>query len=142
MKITFVDSGVLVTAARGVGEDSEKALEILADSNREFASSEFIKLEVSLKAIYNRKMAEAEFYESFFSAVTYWTNDIDQVIQDAYEIGCQYGLAAMDALHISAALQHFPLLCNTVYSPCSFPSIAFRFEYVPHSCGKCCISRC
>jgi predicted nucleic acid-binding protein len=104
MKITFVDSGVLVTAARGVGEDSEKALEILADSNREFASSEFIKLEVSLKAIYNRKMAEAEFYESFFSAVTYWTNDIDQVIQDANEIGCQYGLAAMDALHISAAL--------------------------------------
>jgi predicted nucleic acid-binding protein len=104
MKITFVDSGVLVTAARGIGEDSEKALEILADSNREFASSKFIKLEVSLKAIYNRKMAEAEFYESFFSAVTYWTNDIDQVIQDAYEIGCQYGLAAMDALHISAAL--------------------------------------
>jgi hypothetical protein len=32
MKITFIDSGVLVTAARGVGEDSEKALEILADS--------------------------------------------------------------------------------------------------------------
>ena len=43
MKITFIDSGVLVTAARGVEEDSEKALEILADSNREFASSEFIK---------------------------------------------------------------------------------------------------
>ena len=42
MKTTFIDSGVLVTAARGVGEDSEKALEILADSNREFASSEFI----------------------------------------------------------------------------------------------------
>jgi hypothetical protein len=43
MKVTFIDSGVLVTAARGVEEDSEKALEILADSNREFASSEFIK---------------------------------------------------------------------------------------------------
>ncbi len=104
MKITFIDSGVLVTAARGVGEDSEKALEILADSNREFASSKFIKMEVMPKAIYNRKTAEAEFYESFFSAVTYWNNDIEKVIQDAYHIACQYGLAAMDALHVAAAL--------------------------------------
>ncbi|MES1026607.1 PIN domain-containing protein [Gloeocapsa sp. BRSZ] len=104
MKITFIDSGVLVTAARGVGEDSEKALEILADSSREFASSEFIKMEVIPKAIYNRKTAEAEFYESFFSAVTYWDNHIEKVIQDAYHIACQYGLAAMDALHIAAAL--------------------------------------
>ncbi|MBD2503181.1 type II toxin-antitoxin system VapC family toxin [Anabaena azotica] len=104
MKITFIDSGVLVTAARGVGEDSEKALEILADSNREFAASEFIKMEVIPKAIYNRKTVEAEFYELFFSAVTYWANDIQKVIQDAYNIACQYGLAAMDALHIAAAL--------------------------------------
>ena len=104
MKITFIDSGVLVTAARGVGEDSEKALEILADSSREFASSQFIKMEVIPKAIYNRKTAEAEFYESFFSAVTYWSNDIEKVIQDAYNIACQYGLAAMDALHVAAAL--------------------------------------
>jgi predicted nucleic acid-binding protein len=104
MKITFIDSGVLITAARGVGEDSEKALEILADSSREFASSEFIKMEVIPKAIYNRKTAEAEFYESFFSAVTYWANDIEKVIQDAYNIACQYGLAAMDALHVAAAL--------------------------------------
>ncbi|WP_414561712.1 MULTISPECIES: type II toxin-antitoxin system VapC family toxin [unclassified Anabaena] len=104
MKIAFIDSGVLVTAARGVGEDSEKALEVLADLNREFASSEFIKMEVMPKAIYNRKTAEAEFYESFFSAVTYWANDIEEVIQDAYNIACQHGLAAMDALHIAAAL--------------------------------------
>ncbi len=104
MKITFIDSGVLLTAARGVGEDSEKALEILADSSREFASSEFIKMEVIPKAIYNRKTAEAEFYELFFGAVTYWANDIEKVIQEAYQIAAQYGLAAMDALHVAAAL--------------------------------------
>lgn len=104
MKITFIDSGVLVTAARGVREDSEKALSILEDSSREFASSEFIKMEVIPKAIYNRKTAEAEFYESFFSAITYWDNDLEKVIQDAYNIASQYGLAAMDALHVAAAL--------------------------------------
>jgi hypothetical protein len=104
MKITFIDSGVLLTAARGVGEDSEKALEFLTDSSREFASSEFIKMEVIPKAIYNRKTAEAEFYELFFGAVTYWANDIEKVIQEAYQIAAQYGLAAMDALHVAAAL--------------------------------------
>jgi predicted nucleic acid-binding protein len=104
MKITFIDSGVLVTAARGVGEDSEKALEILADSSREFASSKFIRMEVIPKAIYYRKTEEAEFYESFFNAVTYWVSDTEKLIQNAYDISCQYGLAAMDALHIAAAL--------------------------------------
>ncbi|NJL64463.1 MAG: type II toxin-antitoxin system VapC family toxin [Methylacidiphilales bacterium] len=104
MKITFIDSGVLVTAARGVGEDSEKALDILADSSREFASSDFVKMEVIPKAIYNGKTAESEFYELFFSAVTYWANDLEKLIQNAYDIGCQYGLAAMDSLHIAAAL--------------------------------------
>jgi predicted nucleic acid-binding protein len=104
MKITFIDSGVLVTAARGVGEDSEKALEILADSSRQFGSSQFIKLEVSPKAVYHQKIAETRFYELFFSAVTHWADDIERIIQDAERIACQYGLAAMDALHIAAAL--------------------------------------
>ncbi|MBD2387897.1 type II toxin-antitoxin system VapC family toxin [Cylindrospermum sp. FACHB-282] len=104
MKITFIDAGVLVTAARGVGEMSEKALSILEDSEREFAASDFVKLEVLPKAIYNRQTTEAEFYEAFFSAVTYWANDLEQIVEDAYKIGCQYGLAAMDALHLAAAL--------------------------------------
>ncbi|MBG1266619.1 type II toxin-antitoxin system VapC family toxin [Nostoc sp. WHI] len=104
MNITFIDAGVLVTAARGVGDISEKALEILADSERDFASSVFIKLEVLPKAIYNRQTEEADFYATFFSAVTYWARDLEKIIQDAHNIGCQYGLAAMDALHVAAAL--------------------------------------
>jgi len=104
MKITFIDSGVLVAAARSVGDLSEKALSILEDSEREFASSEFIKLEVIPKAIYNRQTKESEFYETFFSFVTYWANDLEKIVQDAYQIAFQYGLAAMDALHVAAAL--------------------------------------
>jgi predicted nucleic acid-binding protein len=89
---------------RGVEEISEKALEILADSERDFASSEFVKLEVLPKAVYNRQTTEAEFYETFFSAVTYWASDLERIVQDAYLIACQYGLAAVDALHVAAAL--------------------------------------
>ncbi|MFB2838068.1 type II toxin-antitoxin system VapC family toxin [Floridanema evergladense] len=104
MKRTFIDAGVLVAAARGVGDISEKALEILQDSEREFASSIFIKLEVLPKAIYNRQTDEAEFYETFFSAVTYWANDVERIIEEAYRIACTYGLASMDSLHVAAAL--------------------------------------
>ncbi|KYC39125.1 nuclease [Scytonema hofmannii PCC 7110] len=104
MKISFIDSGVLVTAARSVGEWSEKALSILEDSEREFASSEFIKLEVIPKAVYNRQIKEVEFYETFFKTVSYWTPDLNKIVQDAYQIGNQYGFAAMDALHLAAAL--------------------------------------
>ncbi|MGB3655462.1 MAG: nuclease [Rivularia sp. (in: cyanobacteria)] len=97
-------SGVLLSATDGVGRIAEKALGVLGDSNRQFASSEFVKLEIIPKAIYHKQTEEVQFYEEFFSAVSYWANDLEKVIQDAYDIGCQYGLAAMDALHIAAAL--------------------------------------
>ncbi|RUS98595.1 hypothetical protein DSM106972_079810 [Dulcicalothrix desertica PCC 7102] len=104
MKITFIDSGVLITAARAIKESSEKALAILEDDEREFASSAFLKLEVIPKATYNQKITEVEVYETFFDDVVYWASNLEQVMRDAYSIGCQYSLAAMDALHIAAAL--------------------------------------
>ncbi len=104
MKITYIDSGVLLSATDGVGRIAEKALFVLGDSNREFASSVFIKLEVAPKAVYNKQTEEAQFYEEFFSDVNHWANDLDKIVQDAYQIASQYGLAAMDALHVAAAL--------------------------------------
>jgi predicted nucleic acid-binding protein len=104
MILTYIDSGVLLSATDGVSRIAEKALEVLGDSNRQFASSKFVKLEVIPKAIYHKQTEEVQFYEEFFNAVTYWANDLQKVIQDADDIGCQYGLAAMDALHVAAAL--------------------------------------
>lgn len=104
MRRTFVDTGALIAAARGTGDISEKALGILADSEREFASSIFVKLEVLPKAVFNRQTDEVEFYEVFFSAVTHWASDVEQVVQEAYQIACKYGIAAVDALHVAAAL--------------------------------------
>ena len=73
---------MLVTASRGVEDLSDKAISILASADREFASSVFIKLEFLPKAIYYRQTDEVEFYQTFFSAVTYWANDTEQVIQE------------------------------------------------------------
>ncbi len=104
MKITYIDSGVLISATDGVGIIAEKSLEILEDFQREFSSSEFVKLEVSPKAVYNKQTEEAQFYEEFFSDVTYWASDLTYIVQEAYQIAAQYGLAAMDGLHVAAAL--------------------------------------
>jgi predicted nucleic acid-binding protein len=101
---TFIDAGVLIVATRGEDEIAERALEILKDPNREFASSVFLKLEVVPKATYNKRNDEVEFYEEFFGAVTYWANDIERIIQDAYQESCQSGLGSMDALYVMAAV--------------------------------------
>jgi predicted nucleic acid-binding protein len=104
MTITFVDAGVLIAAARGTTEVSGQAMAILDDPDRTFASSEFIRLEVLPKALFNMKSKEAEFYISFLRAVSHWPDDSDAVVTQAYDIAVRFGLAALDALHVAAAL--------------------------------------
>src|SRR5262245_49378544 len=105
MIVTYVDAGVLIAAARGRMEVSAPAMAILDDPDRRFASSEFVRLEVLPKALYNRKTDEAEFYREFFQVVSYWPSDTDLVVRYAYEIGVKLGLSALDALHLAAALK-------------------------------------
>jgi len=98
MKRTFIDTGVLIAAARGQNDVAVRAMAILDDSNREFASSIFVKLEVLPKAIYNQKTLEAAFYQAFFDAVTHWAKAEESLIANAFQEACQLGLSAIDAL--------------------------------------------
>jgi len=104
LKITFVDTGVLIQAARGTDDLAVRAHAILDDPEREFASSDFVKLEVMPKPIYNKYVPEAEFYEIFFDAVKHWSNISEELVEKAYHEACQAGLSAMDALHVAAAI--------------------------------------
>jgi predicted nucleic acid-binding protein len=104
VKITYLDSGVLINAFRGVSEISLKATQVLDDSTRTFATSLFVQLETQPKASYNKQFAEVEFYETFFDAVTIWATDLNTIVKIAGRIAKVYGLAAMDALHIAAAI--------------------------------------
>ena len=104
MSITYIDSGVLVAASRGLDEISELAISTLASPERELASSPFIKLEVLSRANYCRQTEEIEFYKTFFEAVKHWAEDLEKVIEESYNISCQYGLSAMNSMHVAAAL--------------------------------------
>jgi hypothetical protein len=76
---TYIDAGVLIAAARGEATIALKALDILDDPNRDFASSIFVKLEVLPKAVHNKNAAESEFYETFFAGVTIWSESFDSL---------------------------------------------------------------
>jgi predicted nucleic acid-binding protein len=103
-KKTYVDAGVLIAAVRGKEDLAERAMQILDDPNRTFVSSPFLKLEVLPKAVYGKRQAEVEFYETFFAAVLQWADALDLVIKEAQGHANTHGLGAMDALHVAAAI--------------------------------------
>lgn len=103
MKSTFIDSGVLITAATGMGELSERAMEVLDDPGRTFVSSDYVRLEVLPKAVYYRNDEEAEYYRAFFESVSRWAQSSPDLARRALDLACQFGLGARDALHVAAA---------------------------------------
>ena len=103
-KLVFVDSGVLIAAARGKEEVSRRAMEVLDDPDVRFASSVFVKLEVLPKPLYQNKHDEVRFYKNFFDVVSVWAKLSSQLVESAYMEAVNVGLSAIDALHISAAV--------------------------------------
>ena len=101
---TYLDTGVLITAFRVNGEAGQRAMKVLDDPSRRFVSSVFVKLETLPKTIYYKNSIEQAFYQTFFDAVTYWSSDLAGINAEAHRVASKYGLAAMDALHIAAAL--------------------------------------
>jgi predicted nucleic acid-binding protein len=104
--LTFVDASVLIYAA--VKPTSMtfprrlRALQVLGDPDRDFVASEYLRLEVMPVARYFNKSKEVAFYETFFAAVSAWIDPVN-IITPAYTLACQYGLGALDALHVAAA---------------------------------------
>ena len=101
---TYIDSGVLIAAFRGTTTVAVKATEVLDDPQREYATSLFVKLEVLPKARYNKQLAEVDFYETFFAGCSIWANELEKIVESAQQLASDFGLGAMDALHVAAAI--------------------------------------
>jgi predicted nucleic acid-binding protein len=99
---TFLDSGVLIAAARSLDPVGERALEFLDDPNRVFLTSPFVHLEVVPKAIFFKKRMERSFYDKYFTNAV-WFQDVDKIEVAARAEAAKVGLGAMDALHLAAA---------------------------------------
>ena len=102
-KRTYLDTGVLFAAFRGEPSARIRALTILSDPDRDFVASDYLMLETSPKAIYQRNISEKEFYERYFDSTVEWAHASRKLMKLAYDEAISFGLAALDALHIAAA---------------------------------------
>jgi len=101
---TYLDAGVLIAAVRGDPGPARAAYDLLENPEREFVASVFLRLEVLPKAIHQRRAAEVAFYRRYFERVVAWAEPIDELAGRAEQEAAQYGLSALDALHVAAAL--------------------------------------
>lgn len=104
--LTFVDASVLIAAYRGEEPVRSQALAILADGNRRFVRSEFLELETIPKPTYHQRADEVAWLRSFFdSKSTMPVPSHLALVALGRQKACQYGLSAIDALHLAAALE-------------------------------------
>jgi hypothetical protein len=102
--VTYLDSGVLLAAWRSA-ELRPAALRVLEDPARQFATSQLTKLELLPKAVFEKRPAERAFYQTHFEEAVA-TQSLDELLgEHAQSLAEKYGLAAVDALHLSAALR-------------------------------------
>jgi predicted nucleic acid-binding protein len=100
---TFLDSGVLIAAARGKGIMAARAHIILDDPTRTFITSDYVRMEIFPKALYEQQRREVLFYEMFFIKAVQIVSYSASLMTQAYIEASTCGLAAMDAFHIAAA---------------------------------------
>ena len=101
---TYIDSGILIAAARGNGKLAQAALDVLRDTNaREFVSSDYVKLEVIPKPTYFGRDVEVAFYNAFFSKVSECLSFDVVHLRAAFEEACKSGLQAYGAIHVIIA---------------------------------------
>jgi len=99
---TFIDSGVLISAATGRDALFERAWDILDDPERVFLTSEFVRLEILPKARYFQYQDEVDFYEMFFTEVAQIVPMSAALMTQAHLEAQSAGLGALDALHVAA----------------------------------------
>ncbi len=103
MTLTYIDTGVLIAAARGEGEIAQRAMAVLDDPSRTFASSDFVKLEALPMPTFHRRQAEIDFLQEYFDQVEIWPLSNAEIIERGLREASDAGLAALDALHVAAA---------------------------------------
>ncbi|MEQ2008513.1 MAG: PIN domain-containing protein [Limisphaerales bacterium] len=102
--IAYLDSGVLLHAWRG-SDLSGAALAAMSAEKRELVTSQLVRLELLPKPACEKRPAETAFYAAHFEAAAPALPLDGPLGEEALALAQRYGLAAVDALHIAAALR-------------------------------------
>jgi predicted nucleic acid-binding protein len=77
----------------------------MEDPQREFYTSQLVKLELLPKPAFFKQAAEVEFYETHFRAAKGEEPLSRELGEKADELVRRFGIAAVDALHLAAAMR-------------------------------------
>jgi predicted nucleic acid-binding protein len=102
--LTYIDSCVLLYAAQGTAILAERALPFLFDPEREYVTSDYVRLELVPHATYNKRRAEVEFYETFFQSAIRHIPTSKTLLDTAMDLGCRTDVTGIDAIHVACAI--------------------------------------
>jgi len=102
---TFLDSGILLTGWKGKERDRDQALKVMEDPEREFVSSQIVRLELVPKPAYFQNKDELAFYQAYFSELKGEEKLSAELGDKALALGSRFGLSAADALNVAAAIR-------------------------------------
>lgn len=103
MKRTYIDANVLIAAFQGEEKVAQRALQVLADPNRSLVVSDYLRLEVLPKPIFQKRQAEIEFLQVVFDGAAENLSTSPEITGRALEYASKYDMTAIDALHVGAA---------------------------------------
>jgi predicted nucleic acid-binding protein len=102
---TFLDSGILISAARGDRPHSERCQRIIEERRRTLLTSVFVRLEVYPQVTYREFALQRAYLNEFFmEPALEWASDLNGMVQLGLLQAERHGLGAMDSLHIAAAM--------------------------------------
>lgn len=103
--LTYIDSGVLIAAcAVKVAPLTAVARSFTADMNREYVTSDYVKLEVLPKSIFHKNKSEEDAYHAFFALCVRSVPTSEALLKQAMEEASKTGLSGFDALHVVCAV--------------------------------------
>lgn len=102
--LTYIDSGVLIFSATGKAPLAAKARPFLTDKNREYVTSDYVKLEVLPKAIFHKNKPEEDAYNAFFALCVRSVPASEALLKQAMEEASKTGMSGFDALHVVCAI--------------------------------------
>jgi predicted nucleic acid-binding protein len=98
-----VDTGVVIAAWEGDEPASQRAIEILADPDREFVVSDILRLELLPQPAFHGYLDKVAFYEEFLHLATVDVQITPERTAGALQIARAAGTHACDALHLEVA---------------------------------------
>lgn len=105
-RLRYLDASVLITAIRKPTRETlarrMRAHQVLNDPRFEFVGSEFLKLETLPIPTFFSRDREIRLLNEYFGVVSHWA-PTEMLVPPAIELASQFGLGAIDALHICAA---------------------------------------